>query len=82
MNTGEIWLFNPKEKHDGLHFKIEARSPVKVLKVGAPYSYPGMKPGERCYPVDFEVIATGEKFYGFSSQWFGEKQEEIGEADF
>ncbi len=82
MSVGEVWLFNPDERRDGIHIKIESRSPVMILRAGNPYSYPGMKPGETCLSVDFEVISTGQKFYNFSSQWFGEKQEDVGEVDF
>lgn len=46
---------------------------VRVTKIGLAYTYYGLKPSEVCYPVDFEVIETGEKHIGYSSQYFTEE---------
>ncbi len=76
ISVGDTLIFNPTKKHIYDHVGIKSGEKVRVTKIGEPYTYYGMKPGEVCFPVDFVLISTGATYKEFSSQYFGQDDDD------
>lgn len=69
IKVGDVMLFDPDKKYHWIPARVTYGDRVKVTKVGQEYTYYGLKPGETCFRVDFEVIETGEMHFAYSSQY-------------